>query len=301
MALYSERNGLPTNKVKTEIIQTDIYLFILECCDKYLKYLACSFPLKYRHSSRIWGLDEYRFHAEIKYRIPIFYEDNYRLTRSSYKRFKTKYNQYALFDYIEFIAQNIRTISNIQEYDSGAISYEFQEVDDGKVVQSFRDEINGIFNLGGVVYTITENNIIERITSLDEQIKTEQSNLKEIKEQGLKSLLIESIELYKKPRPEMHKLATEKIWDAFERLKTIFGTEGLSKKQSVERLIGIMTHEDVNYIELINTEFDALTKIGNNYRIRHHEIDKIEISDDRYYDYLYNRCFTLIALAVKYI
>lgn len=62
-----------------------------------------------------------------------------------------------------------------------------------------------------------------------------------------------------------------------------------------------MTHEDVNYIELINTEFDALTKIGNNYRIRHHEIDKIEISDDRYYDYLYNRCFTLIALAVKYI
>ena len=40
-ALYSERNGLPTNKVKTDIIQKDIYKFILDCCDKYHINLAC--------------------------------------------------------------------------------------------------------------------------------------------------------------------------------------------------------------------------------------------------------------------
>ena len=75
-ALYSERNGLPTNKVKTNIIQKDIYQFILDCCDKYHINLAAAFPLRYNNSSRIWGVDEYRFHAEVKYRIPIFYEDN---------------------------------------------------------------------------------------------------------------------------------------------------------------------------------------------------------------------------------
>ena len=40
---------------------------------------------------------------------------------------------------------------------------------------------------------------------------------------------------------------------------------------------------------LFNDEFIALTKIGNNYRIRHHETDKVDITDDNYYDYFFNR------------
>jgi len=44
-----------------------------------------------------------------------------------------------------------------------------------------------------------------------------------------------------------------------------------------------------------------LTSIGNKYRIRHHETDKIDITDVRYYDYLFNRCLSLIALAIKYL
>ena len=71
--LYSERNGLPTNKVKTDVIHKDIYKFILDCCDKYHINLAAAFPQRYNESSRIWGVDDYRFHAEIKYQIPIFY------------------------------------------------------------------------------------------------------------------------------------------------------------------------------------------------------------------------------------
>ena len=62
-----------------------------------------------------------------------------------------------------------------------------------------------------------------------------------------------------------------------------------------------MAYDDAGYIDLINTEFDALTKIGNNFRIRHHETDKKEIADERYFDYFYNRCFALIALAIKFI
>ena len=46
---------------------------------------------------------------------------------------------------------------------------------------------------------------------------------------------------------------------------------------------------------------DALRKIGNNFRIRHHERDKIDISDPRHYDYFFNRCLSLIALAIQYL
>lgn len=297
-ALYSERQGLPTNKIKTDIIQRDIYNFILDCCDKYHIYLAGAFPLRYGNSPCIWGVDDYRFHAEIKYRIPIFYEDIYRFSPRGYRRFRPKYNQYALLDYVEFISQNIQTISNIHKYDDGTTAYEFQVFDNGEIVASFRDEINEIFRMGGLLFTLTDDNIIERITTINEQIDIETSNIETIKEEGVKNLLLESILLYKNPRPELHKLATEKIWDALERLKTIFGAD---KKQSVNKLIKKMAYDDAEYIDLINTEFDALTKIGNNFRIRHHETDKKEILDVRYYDYFYNRCFALIALAIKFI
>ena len=300
-ALYSERNGFPTNKVKTDTIQKDIYKFILDCCDRYLINLAAAFPLRYGNSSRIWGVDDYRFHAAVKYRIPIFYEDNYKFRGWGHRRFKPKYNQYSLLDYIEFIAQNIRTISCTKEYKYNGTAYEFQEYDDGLTAKAFRNDINKIFGLGGVLYTLTDENIIERITTIDEQISIEASNIEAIKEPGIKDLIIESIELYKSPRPELHKLATEKIWDALERIKTIFVGEGLDKKRSVARLVGIMTNGNEYYKNLFDSEFTELTNIGNKCRIRHHETDKIEIVDDRYYDYFYSRCFALVALAIKYI
>lgn len=56
-----------------------------------------------------------------------------------------------------------------------------------------------------------------------------------------------------------------------------------------------------DYVDLFNEEFKMLTSIGNKYRIRHHETDKIDITDVRYYDYLFNRCLSLIALAIKYL
>ena len=300
-ALYSERNGFPTNKVKTDTIQKDIYKFILDCCDRYLINLAAAFPLRYGNSSRIWGVDDYRFHAAVKYRIPIFYEDNYRFFPISNRRFRPKYNQYALLDYVEFIVQNIRTISSIKEYNDGGTAYEFQEYDDGLTAKAFRDEINEIFDLGGVLYTLTDDNIIERITTIDEQISIAESSIEAIKEPGIKELIIESIELYKNPRPELHKLATEKIWAALERLKSVFVGEGTDKKQSIVRLVEIMANGNDCYKALFNSEFTELTSIGNTYRIRHHETNKIEIVDERYYDYFYSRCFALIALAIKYI
>ena len=96
-------------------------------------------------------------------------------------------------------------------------------------------------------------------------------------------------------------MATEKIWDALERIKTIFVGEGLDKKQSVARLTGIMANGNEYYKTLFDSEFTELTNIGNKCRIRHHETDKIEIVDERYYDYFYSRCFAIITLAIKYI
>ena len=56
-----------------------------------------------------------------------------------------------------------------------------------------------------------------------------------------------------------------------------------------------------DYNALFTEEFKNLTKIGNEFRIRHHETDKIDITDIHYYDYFFNSCLSLIALAVQYL
>lgn len=91
----------------------------------------------------------------------------------------------------------------------------------------------------------------------------------------------------------------EKIWDAFERLKTYYIT--LDKKHSSEKIVNDMAGGNDKFVDLFNDEFKMLTEIGNKYRIRHHETDKIDITDIRYYDYLFNRCLSLIALAIEYL
>ena len=52
---------------------------------------------------------------------------------------------------------------------------------------------------------------------------------------------------------------------------------------------------------LLYNQNKDITDLGNKHRIRHHELDKIEIIDDNYYDCLYNSCLTLIDLALKFL
>ena len=101
------------------------------------------------------------------------------------------------------------------------------------------------------------------------------------------------------PTVNAHRDAVEKIWDALERLKTYYTT--MDKRASASKIVCDMADGDQNYIALFNAEFKALTDIGNDYRIRHHETNKIDITDPRHYDYFFNRCLSLIALAIQYL
>lgn len=96
--------------------------------------------------------------------------------------------------------------------------------------------------------------------------------------------------------PKDKQIAIEKLWDAFERIKTYY--EG-NKKQSSEKLVSIIS-ENFNS-DLLESEFQSLTKIGNEYRIRHHETDKKEIKEPKHMNYLFFRMLTLIDLCLTSI
>ncbi|MEQ9374260.1 MAG: hypothetical protein RIG68_03740 [Imperialibacter sp.] len=97
-------------------------------------------------------------------------------------------------------------------------------------------------------------------------------------------------------KPGDKQVALEKIWDAFERIKTYYGQ---NKKESSTKLISKIASNLGE--EEFNNEFVTLTKIGNNFRIRHHETDKIELTDISQIDYLFFRVLSLIDLCLSKI
>lgn len=88
-------------------------------------------------------------------------------------------------------------------------------------------------------------------------------------------------------------VALEKLWDAFERIKTYFGP---NKKRSADQLIDRLSIDIER--EVFESEFKLLTKIGNDYRIRHHETNKIPISTPNQTAYLFFRMLSLIGLCL---
>ena len=124
-------------------------------------------------------------------------------------------------------------------------------------------------------------------------------NFEAVNEGGIRELLKDAVALYKTPNSAARQDSVEKIWDAFERMKTYYTT--LKKNKSIEKIVNDMADGNSHFIDLFDKEFRELTYIGNNYRIRHHETNKFNITDERYYDYFFNRCLSLIALTIEYL
>ena len=114
------------------------------------------------------------------------------------------------------------------------------------------------------------------------------------KDNELNNLIDESKRRFLNPNDKQ--IALEKIWDAFERIKTYYD---LNKKNSLSILLSAIS-KDIDRSELEN-EFKTLTEIGNNYRIRHHEKGKKTLTEPSQIEYLYFRVLALIDLCIKSI
>lgn len=161
------------------------------------------------------------------------------------------------------------------------------------MLDDFETQINDILTLNEIAFRFSNGKMI---SSLDAQIN--QSSLEAVQEVGLKELLQEAFRYYDENNLQ---IAVEKLWDAFERLKTYYCSSTIDKKKSVEKIVQDMSGRQQPYVELFENEFRELTTIGNKFRIRHHETTKIDIQDKRHFEYFYKRCMSLISTAIKYL
>lgn len=300
--LFTERHRLREPKMRTNYIDDESYTILYDCCERYKDNLAWKFP---EHCSDfpnlVCGLNENAFRLVIDKAIPGFcfghpsIEDHF-INEAILDGWTI--NPYLILDYIEFIASGIKTMKK-NDYHSFMSHYHLSFANDNVDFESFRTEINDLFEMCGLLYNLTKERIVERVVEDDVIIEESKAVIEAAPEQELKKLIEESVKLHKSRNSDDCHLATEKIWDALERLKTIFVDDKTDKKASVNKIIGEMAKGDVDYSDVFCAEFVYLTSIGNNFRIRHHEFGKKNIPNNDYYDYFFSRCFSLIVLALK--
>jgi hypothetical protein len=119
-----------------------------------------------------------------------------------------------------------------------------------------------------------------------------------IQDESLKGLVEQAESLYKEKNEISLQLAVEKLWDALERVKTL---DGSTKTNFIDRIFSKISKDNFAFKDYIGNEFMELTKIGNNFQIRHFEADKTPIKDNRIREYLYGRCSVLLTLILKFI
>lgn len=200
------------------------------------------------------------------YYVPHNYVNNRFIPSSNIDDFILHTTPYSVIDFIELFEKN-------------SLVTDFSE----KVVELFKvNNRNIIFKNGEISI---HNNLIQ------------ETNKFYGKEKGVEELLIEANIFFEK---QNYPIACEKIWDAFERLKTYY-LPTIDKKQSIQKIIGQISAGDLHIEKIFNTEFKYLTDIGNNFRIRHHEKNKFDINEDHHYIYLYVRCKQLILYVLENI
>ncbi|MER8829146.1 hypothetical protein NKH73_24705 [Mesorhizobium sp. M0938] len=99
------------------------------------------------------------------------------------------------------------------------------------------------------------------------------------------------------PKPEDRQDALEKLWDAFERLKTL--EPGANKRAQADALLDRVATQDSGFRNALGREAAELTTIGNSFRIRHSETTQEVLISPDHVDYLFTRMFAFVRVILK--
>jgi len=197
-----------------------------------------------------------------------------------------------VFDLIEFMYEFVAEPTERGNHSYwGHTHYTY---DRGAGRQKFQEDVNRIFERNGIAFELRDGEVV-RIgpVELHESLakatfNTGDSILDELLGSARQKFLNRSLDV----RCE----SLEKLWDAWERLKTV--EPGGDKKTQARALLDKSIPEP-NFRDRIERDARELTEIGNRFMIRHTETDKIPIADSAQVDYLFQRMFVLIRLLLR--
>lgn len=159
----------------------------------------------------------------------------------------------------------------------------------------FRDALNRILARNGIAFEMDGDGIMVRLGPPELMTVLKKAAF-DTGDDVLDELLEDARQKFTDPNLKLRKEALEKIWDAFERLKTI--EAGKDKKATVAALLK-KAIPDPDMRDRIDSEMQELTEIGNTFMIRHTEVGKKSITKSEQVDYFFQRMFAVVRLVLK--
>jgi len=197
-----------------------------------------------------------------------------------------------IFDVVEFAYEHIAEAKDPSYHSYMSHSHYSYDQEAGRA--KFEQDVNRIFERNGIAFELKHGEVIRVTpTGLEEALAqtvfhTSDNALDEMLEGARQKFLNRSLDVRRE--------ALEKLWDAWERLKTI--EPGKDKKAQATALLARGSKEP-NFLARLDKEAMELTEIGNKFMIRHTETDKTPITESAHVDYLFHRMFSLIRLLLK--
>lgn len=194
-----------------------------------------------------------------------------------------------VFDVLEFAYEHIAEAKDPSYHSFMSHSHYSYDQETGRA--KFEQDVNRIFERNGIAFELKHGEVVRMApTGLQEALAqtvfhTGDNALDEMLEAARQRFLNRSLDVRRE--------SLEKLWDAWERLKTI--EPGKDKKARATALLAKGSKEP-NFLTRLNKEAMELTEIGNKFMIRHSETDKIPINQSAHVDYLFHRMFALIRL-----
>lgn len=177
--------------------------------------------------------------------------------------------------------------------------YGHDHVSDFSAGQGFADyqrEVNRLLARSGHPYELGANGSIQHVGApvLRDVVL---STAWQTGDDELNRLLSAAVEKFRDADPAVRSEALEKLWDAWERLKTLLSDD---KKQGITDLLDQAVPEPKLRVQ-IEAEARILTAIGNEFMIRHTETTATKIVEDEHVEYLFHRMFALIYMLLRAI
>lgn len=161
----------------------------------------------------------------------------------------------------------------------------------------FVQDVNRLFARNGIAFEMTVDGTAQRL--LPKPLEDALANaIFRTGDAETDRLLHAAHKLICSPDIDKRQDALEKLWDAFERLKTL--EPGVDKKRQSEALLDRATGPTTPGMRaLLGEEAKALTDIGNRFRIRHSEAAQEMLAGPNQIDYLFHRMYAFIRLILK--
>ena len=296
---FSDREFGPKPAVE-EVIDGVVWQAILSLIDTRVNdgSLAHGFPLHCPDGNAIVGTDQHAMWSVIRGEIGELADkeveewDTFSYMMRSAENLP---NTPTILDLIEFVARHVAQPTEDRWHDF--FSHYHLELDREEGLQKFVEDVNRIFSGSSLAYKLTPTGAVERTVPA---LMAERFKRAEFRtgDQELDDLLHTAIERFLLPTPEARQDALEKLWDAFERLKTIEAPG--DKKRGATILIDKAIAADATvFRSAITKEFQGMTQIGNKLRISHSEVGQEPVGNNGEKDYLFMRLFSLIWLMLK--